>query len=93
MTSTDLGRSGGNLDHLSRPTADAHTIMVNRVSWGETRTEGEVMIIPIFEEVVVVEKRLVLKEELHISQQKKGWPAPIRWPGSNLMHGRLHGPV
>ena len=27
------------------------------------------MIIPIFEEVVVVEKRLVLKEELHISQQ------------------------
>ena len=36
----------------------------------EPRTEGEVMIIPIFEEVVVVEKRLVLKEELHISQQR-----------------------
>ena len=40
---------------------------------GETppdpRTEGDVMIIPIFEEVIVVEKRLVLKEELHITQQ------------------------
>ena len=34
----------------------------------EPRTEGEVMIIPIFEEVIVVEKRLVLKEELHITQ-------------------------
>lgn len=33
------------------------------------RTEGQVMIIPILEEVVVVEKRLVLKEELHISQE------------------------
>ena len=34
----------------------------------EPRTEGDVMIIPIFEEVIVVEKRLVLKEELHITQ-------------------------
>lgn len=33
------------------------------------RTEGQVMIIPILEEVVIVEKRLVLKEELHISQE------------------------
>ena len=33
------------------------------------RTEGGVMIIPIFEEVLVVEKRLVLKEELHITQR------------------------
>jgi len=31
------------------------------------RTEGDVTIIPILEEVVVVEKRLVLKEELHIT--------------------------
>jgi len=40
---------------------------------GETpptpRTEGDVMIIPIFEEVVFVEKRIVLKEELHITQR------------------------
>ena len=32
------------------------------------RTEGGVTIIPIFEEIMVVEKRLVLKEELHITQ-------------------------
>ena len=31
-----------------------------------TRQEGDVTIVPILEEVLVVEKRLVLKEELHI---------------------------
>ena len=30
------------------------------------RTEGDLTIIPVLEEVLVVEKRLVLKEELHI---------------------------
>ena len=30
------------------------------------RTEGDVTIIPIFEEIVLVEKRIVLKEEIHI---------------------------
>ena len=32
------------------------------------RAEGDVTIIPIFEEVLTVEKRLLLKEELHITQ-------------------------
>lgn len=54
--------------------ADVVRVSINReLEPGEPlptpRTEGEVMIIPILEEVVVVEKRLVLKEELHISQQ------------------------
>jgi uncharacterized protein (TIGR02271 family) len=31
-----------------------------------TRMDGETMIIPILEEVVVVEKRVMLKEELHV---------------------------
>ena len=35
----------------------------------ETRTEGDVTIIPIMEEVLVVEKKLRLKEELHIRRQ------------------------
>jgi uncharacterized protein (TIGR02271 family) len=35
------------------------------------RTEGEVTIIPIVEEVVVVEKRLVLKEELHVRRRRR----------------------
>lgn len=30
------------------------------------RTEGEVTIIPVIEEILVVEKRLFLKEEIHI---------------------------
>lgn len=30
------------------------------------RTEGDVTIVPVVEEILVVEKRLVLKEELHI---------------------------
>ena len=33
-----------------------------------TRTEGGVTIIPVLEEVLVVEKRLVLKEEVHIRE-------------------------
>jgi stress response protein YsnF len=35
----------------------------------EIRTEGDVTIVPELEEVLVVEKRLVLKEELHIRRR------------------------
>lgn len=54
--------------------ADIRRVRVDRMlapgdAVPEPRTEGEVMIIPILEEVIVVEKRLVLREELHISQQ------------------------
>ncbi|MDF2689253.1 MAG: hypothetical protein K0Q80_2218 [Microvirga sp.] len=35
----------------------------------QIRTEGDVMIVPVLEEVLVVEKRLVLKEELHIRRR------------------------
>lgn len=34
----------------------------------QVRTEHGVIIIPVLEEVLVVEKRLMLKEELHIRQ-------------------------
>jgi uncharacterized protein (TIGR02271 family) len=30
------------------------------------RTEGDTLIIPLFEEVLVVEKRLVLRQEIHV---------------------------
>ena len=36
----------------------------------EVRTEDGVTIIPVVEEVLVVEKRLVLKEELHVRRQQ-----------------------
>ena len=37
----------------------------------EVRREGDITIIPIYEEVLVVEKRLVLKEELHIRKERQ----------------------
>ena len=35
----------------------------------DVRQEGEVTIVPVFEEVLVVEKRLILKEEIHIRRR------------------------
>jgi stress response protein YsnF len=35
----------------------------------EIRTDGDVTIIPVMEEVLVIEKRLMLKEELHIRRR------------------------
>ena len=35
----------------------------------EIRTEGDVTIVPVLEEVLVVEKRLLLKEEVHIRRR------------------------
>ena len=34
----------------------------------QIRTEGDVTIIPVLEEILVVEKRLILKEEIHITR-------------------------
>jgi uncharacterized protein (TIGR02271 family) len=36
----------------------------------EIRTENGVTVIPVIEEVLIVEKRLVLKEELHVRRQQ-----------------------
>lgn len=36
----------------------------------QSRYEDDVLIVPVFEEVLVVEKRLMLKEELHISKRQ-----------------------
>jgi uncharacterized protein (TIGR02271 family) len=37
----------------------------------QVRTEGDLTIVPIFEEVMVVEKQLLLKEELHIRKRRE----------------------
>ncbi|HEV7718384.1 MAG TPA: YsnF/AvaK domain-containing protein [Arsenicitalea sp.] len=51
-------------------------VEISRVPMGNTieqappvRTEGDVTIVPVVEEVLVVEKRLILKEELHIRRR------------------------
>lgn len=53
---------------LKRTDISVERIPVNRVvtEAPASRQDGDTLIIPILEEVVVVEKRLVLKEELHI---------------------------
>jgi stress response protein YsnF len=34
------------------------------------RTEGDTIIIPLFEEVLVVERRLVLRQEIHLTRKR-----------------------
>jgi uncharacterized protein (TIGR02271 family) len=55
-------------------------VPVNRVVEGEVsvRTEGDCMIIPVVEEVLVVEKRLLLKEEVHLTKRRMVTHQPQR---------------
>jgi uncharacterized protein (TIGR02271 family) len=57
---------------LMREEVHVERIPINRMVDGAVpiRYEGETMIVPILEEVMVVEKRLMLKEELHISKRQ-----------------------
>ena len=64
------------VDQAVRETLEGQTVEVSRITLDrmllpgeavpQVRTEGDVTIIPVLEEVLVVEKRLVLKEELHV---------------------------
>jgi len=53
---------------------------INRIVEGPipVRTEGDTTIIPLLEEVLVVEKRLLLKEELRLSTRRVETHAPQR---------------
>ena len=62
---------------LAKATLDGEAVEVTRVPVDRMidqppaiRTENDVTIIPILEEILVVEKRLVLKEELHVRKRK-----------------------
>jgi uncharacterized protein (TIGR02271 family) len=61
------------VDELARATVEEESLDVQRVPVGKlvaeppsVRTEGDVTIIPVLKETMVVEKRLVLIEEVHI---------------------------
>jgi len=61
------------VEEIARATLNEDVVEVTRVPVGrevdtapQVRTENDVVIIPVLEEVIIVEKRLVLKEELHI---------------------------
>jgi len=67
QTTTDM------VEEIARATLNEDVVEVTRVPVGrevntapQVRTEDDVVIIPVLEEVLIVEKRLVLKEELHI---------------------------
>ncbi|WP_435017803.1 YsnF/AvaK domain-containing protein [Tundrisphaera sp. TA3] len=57
---------------LVREEVDVERVPVGRVVEGPVgnRQEGDTLIVPILEEVLVVEKRLMLKEELRITRRK-----------------------
>ncbi len=58
---------------LVREEVRVERVPVNQVVTGEPpgiRQEGDVVIVPVLEEVLVVEKRLVLKEEVRISKRR-----------------------
>jgi uncharacterized protein (TIGR02271 family) len=64
------------IEELARADVQRESVEVTRVpidrmveTAPEIRTEGDVTILPVVEEVLVVEKRLVLKEELHIRRR------------------------
>ena len=66
------------VEEMARASLDEETVEVTRVPVDRMvdeapgiRTENDVTIVPILEEVLVVEKRLVLKEELHIRRQTR----------------------
>jgi len=62
-----------NVEEIARATLDEDVVEVTRIPVGrevdeppQVRTEDGLVIVPVLEEVLIVEKRLVLKEELRI---------------------------
>jgi stress response protein YsnF len=69
-TTTDV------VEELARADLRSDVVEVTRVpidrpvdTAPDIRTEGDVTIVPVLEEILIVEKRLVLKEELHIRRR------------------------
>ena len=64
-------------DQVAHAELTSESVEVMRVPIGkvvtaplpQVRQDGDVMIVPVFEEVLVVEKKLILTEELHIRKR------------------------
>lgn len=63
---------------LMEERTEVERVTINRVvdAPPAVRYEGDAMIVPVLEEVLVTEKRLVLREELHIRK----WQTQVRKP-------------
>lgn len=72
-------------ESLMQEQVDIRRVPINRVVTGPvaTRQEGDTLIIPLVEEVLVVEKRLMVTEEIHITKQQiethKPQQVTLRW--------------
>jgi uncharacterized protein (TIGR02271 family) len=57
---------------LTQETASVERVTINRVvdRPEQPRQEGDLTIVPVYEEVLIVEKRLMLKEEVRIKREK-----------------------
>lgn len=62
-------------ERLGRDEVEVKHVAVDRIVAPEeapaTRYEGDTMIVPILEEVLVVERRVRIKEELHITRTRR----------------------
>jgi uncharacterized protein (TIGR02271 family) len=60
-------------EQLERDDVTIERVSVNRevTEAPQVREENGVLIVPVLEEVVVVEKRLMLKEELHVHRNRR----------------------
>ena len=80
---------------LSQETVEVERIPVNRIVdvMPQVRTEGDVTIIPVFEERLVVEKQLVLVEEVRIRRTAsvESVEVPITLRKERATVGRLDG--
>jgi uncharacterized protein (TIGR02271 family) len=65
---------------LTKEEVDVERVAVNRRVDNPVavRYEGDTMVVPILEEVLVVEKHLILKEEIRITRRKSEFRAPQR---------------
>lgn len=63
---------------LLQETVEVERVAVNRVvdQPPSVRTEGDTIVVPVLEEVLVVEKRLMLKEELRITRRQSTTSQP-----------------
>ena len=77
------------VDEIASALLETSDVEVVRVPVGreideapQVRTEGDTTIVPVLEEVLVVQKRLILKEELHITRrvttEQVDVPVPLR---------------
>jgi uncharacterized protein (TIGR02271 family) len=65
---------------LIRESVDVERVAVNQMVEGPqaVRQEGDTTVIPVVEEVLVVEKRLMLKEEVRVTKRRAEVQEPVR---------------